>query len=145
MRRGGDVDARAGAVAALRRAAAALRRSAALAAVLLLGAGVALGSGACDDFVLEIRVGVDAEPSTLTIRIGGRSEVTARVSTTNVDEDDVALTWRSADPGIAAVDPTGERTAVVTGRAAGSTVVTVTAAAPDAAAPADTVEVTVTD
>lgn len=110
--------------------------------VLALAGAAALALTGCDDFVLEIRVGLRVAPDSVELMPGDTAAVEADVTSTNVDRVDVS--WRSRDPGVAEVSVrAGARSAVVTALSPGRTTVLATATGDGADPARDSVRVAV--
>lgn len=89
-----------------------------------------MGKVGCGGFTSpEIRLGLSVEPDSLSLQVGQQADVSAGVSTTNLDEDEVEVSFRVRDSDIATVTRTDDRSATVTGQGSGETVISVVAAA----------------
>lgn len=76
----------------------------------------------------EIRLGLSVAPDSMSLQVGQQAEVTAGVSTTNLDEDEVEVSFRVRDSDVATVTRTDDRSATVMGQRVGETVISVVAA-----------------
>lgn len=72
-----------------------------IALVLALAGAAALALAGCDEFFLEIRIGLRVTPDSVEMAPGDTAAVEADVTSSNVARVD--LSWRSRDPGVAEV------------------------------------------